>query len=197
MIKMYNAEVLSKFPVVQHFHFGSLFSWEQDPNATPPPASVHASSQPIRDGPAGSLENSSARNQPQESTKAPWANKPTSMPKPGVGTAAPWANKAPSAPNHRVGTTAPWASRPTRIASPGTSTAAPWTNKPNHVGALAAVPWNNRSAVATNSGPPPAPPPQATSTDPPATAELPLRSADSGGPDARAMPPPTKAPWAK
>lgn len=32
MIKMYNAEVLSKFPVVQHFPFGSLFSWEQDPD---------------------------------------------------------------------------------------------------------------------------------------------------------------------
>ena len=196
MIKMYNAEVLSKFPVVQHFPFGSLFSWEQDPNATPPPASVHASSQPIRDGPALSLENSSARTQPQEGTKAPWANKPTTMPKPGVGTAAPWAHKAPSPPSNRVGTTAPWANRPTGTPNLGTGTAAPWANKPNYVGALDAVPWDNRSATATISGPPPTPPPHATSTDPPATTALPLRSADSGS-DAGAMLPPTKAPWAR
>lgn len=46
---MYNAEVLSKFPVVQHFRFGSLFSWEPQPNAAPPPASVHTSSQPSKE----------------------------------------------------------------------------------------------------------------------------------------------------
>lgn len=49
MIKMYNAEVLSKFPVVQHFRFGSLFSWEPQPNASPPPTSVHTSSQPSKE----------------------------------------------------------------------------------------------------------------------------------------------------
>jgi len=29
MVKIYNAEVLSKFPVVQHFPFGSLFRWRR------------------------------------------------------------------------------------------------------------------------------------------------------------------------
>lgn len=48
MLKMYNGEVLSKFPVVQHFRFGSLFSWERDPNAVAPLVSAHANNQPLR-----------------------------------------------------------------------------------------------------------------------------------------------------
>ena len=111
MIKMYNAEVLSKFPVVQHFPFGGLFSWEQDPNAPPPPASVHTSSQPIRDGPSVSLPNASARPTPQEGAKAPWASS-HSMSGPLGGTKAPWAPQTPKtndpAPG-MSGTAAPWA----------------------------------------------------------------------------------------
>ncbi|EWC46885.1 hypothetical protein DRE_03897 [Drechslerella stenobrocha 248] len=34
MMKMYAAEVLGKFPVVQHFPFGSIFSWDQAPGAS-------------------------------------------------------------------------------------------------------------------------------------------------------------------
>ncbi|KAJ6279174.1 hypothetical protein J3E71DRAFT_355129 [Bipolaris maydis] len=136
MIKMYNAEVLSKFPVVQHFPFGSLFSFTPDPNARKIQATVHTASQP--------KASASATPRPQPALRDPLADTTTAMPstaRPGgaVGTAAPWARGAagpgvPSGVNQP--TKAPWASRtpappppPPTTTMPGVGTAAPWARK--------------------------------------------------------------------
>ncbi|KAI2468369.1 Phosphotyrosyl phosphatase activator [Annulohypoxylon bovei var. microspora] len=76
MIKMFNAEVLSKFPVVQHFPFGSLFSWEQDPGAITPQNTVHMANQPTS---ATSMPPPSAT--ARSGTAAPWTQA-TTMPQP-------------------------------------------------------------------------------------------------------------------
>ena len=72
MLKMFNAEVLAKFPVVQHFPFGALFSWERDPEAAAPVQSVHVASQPGTAMPPPS----------NAGTAVPWAQA-TRMPGPG------------------------------------------------------------------------------------------------------------------
>ncbi|KAK3945636.1 Serine/threonine-protein phosphatase 2A activator 1 [Diplogelasinospora grovesii] len=63
MLKMYDAEVLHKFPVVQHFPFGSLFSWEADPAAAKPERTVHMAQQPTATLPQGG----------GGGTRTPWA----------------------------------------------------------------------------------------------------------------------------
>ena len=70
IIKMYLAEVLSKFPVVQHFPFGSMFLWEHDPDATTPAATTHVNSQPSARGPSDNTVG----------TAAPWSTSTTSLP---------------------------------------------------------------------------------------------------------------------
>lgn len=108
MLKMYNAEVLSKFPVVQHFPFGSLFSWEQDPEATLQKTTVHASSQPTR-------TDTTARVQPQETAKPSSTQMPTQ---------APWAKQ--QDPPSKSGTTAPWAQSSQGPSRSVPTTRAPW-----------------------------------------------------------------------
>jgi serine/threonine-protein phosphatase 2A activator len=152
MIKMYNAEVLSKFPVVQHFPFGSLFAWEKDPSAKLIQASVHTSSQPKASTVPSSTsstsayssprpqphlrnpvpENAASRAPPQSQLRDPLAD-PMS-----AATAAPWARPVstsrpvadpgvPSGPDQP--TRAPWAGRTPAPPPAGTGTAAPWANK--------------------------------------------------------------------
>lgn len=121
MIKMYNAEVLSKFPVVQHFTFGSLFSFDPDPNASAPPPSVHTASQP----PAAATSTQAPTARPGVGTAAPWAQGVPRAGGTGVGTGMPGPTARPGA-----GTAAPWAGTGTGVpaptARPGVGTAAPW-----------------------------------------------------------------------
>ena len=129
MLKMYNAEVLSKFPVVQHFRFGSLFSWERDPNAVAPPASVHSSNQPLK------------TNMSSSATQFP-----TRTPRPSqAGTAAPWASK----PNS--GDIPPQA----QVSQPPATTEAPWTIPPPDLTATTAAPWARKPPSERDAGPSP------------------------------------------
>jgi len=142
MIKMYNAEVLSKFPVVQHFPFGSLFSWEQDPDALSVATSVHTANQPSSNS-TNSGAPSIARPAPPETTRASWA-RPTGAG--GMGpTTVPWAQTETSSQVGAVPVTGtPWAKGPTSIPTKAAGT--PTMSPPNVANeGPTKVPWASKS----------------------------------------------------
>ncbi|CAO2647697.1 Nn.00g086190.m01.CDS01 [Neocucurbitaria sp. VM-36] len=156
MIKMYNVEVLSKYPVVQHFPFGSLFVWEKDPNAKVIQASVHTSSQPKSTTPLSTAP--TARPQPSITKSQPPLRDPLADTSPtnarGHGgnpaTSAPWTTTrgAPQVPGGANPLTrAPWASAtsaPAIPSGPNQPTRAPWTSRtplPPTAGGGTTAPW--------------------------------------------------------
>lgn len=151
MIKMYNAEVLSKFPVVQHFPFGSLFAWENDPSAKSIQASVHTSSQPKSSTVPSSTSSTSAYSSPrtQPHLREPVGRSSSSMSAPQrVQTPL----RDPLARTRFVATAAPWA-RPASALYPEVGPDIPdGPNQPTR------APWSNRAPAASAAPAAPAPP---------------------------------------
>lgn len=163
MIKMYNAEVLSKFPVVQHFRLGSLFSWDPNPMPSPLPISIQ-NLKPLSKGQVRSPETSILSRAPHQgaklaSTSAPWITQPPTKTLPVSSTAAARATQLSSKKTLLVpGTAAPWASRQPVIDAPVTS-ARKMTSRPVHDSVIGDQPIATQDNENLGTGTVMAPPP--------------------------------------